>query len=123
MADSFYNILGVSEKATKDELKKAYRALQMKFHPDKNPRCRAEAESKFKQLHKWCRQESPVQSVRLIGNGKSNQSGKKTRRIKRVEHSRTCRFRKTFSHISGVGKSLARRPAGMGVLPRLDRVQ
>lgn len=37
MSESFYNILGVNEKATKDEIKKAYRGLQMKFHPDKNP--------------------------------------------------------------------------------------
>jgi DnaJ-class molecular chaperone len=36
MAENFYNILGVSENATKDEIKKAYRSLQMKYHPDKN---------------------------------------------------------------------------------------
>jgi DnaJ-class molecular chaperone len=36
MSENLYNILGVSEKATKDEIKKAYRGLQMKWHPDKN---------------------------------------------------------------------------------------
>jgi DnaJ-class molecular chaperone len=36
MSENFYNILGVSENATKDEIKKAYRSLQMKYHPDKN---------------------------------------------------------------------------------------
>ena len=36
MSENFYNVLGVSENATKDELKKAYRSLQMKYHPDKN---------------------------------------------------------------------------------------
>jgi DnaJ-class molecular chaperone len=37
MSENFYNILGVGENATKDEIKKAYRSLQMKHHPDKNP--------------------------------------------------------------------------------------
>lgn len=36
MSENLYNILGVSEKATKDDIKKAYRGLQMKWHPDKN---------------------------------------------------------------------------------------
>jgi DnaJ-class molecular chaperone len=36
MSENFYNILGVNENATKDEIKKAYRTLQMKYHPDKN---------------------------------------------------------------------------------------
>lgn len=37
MSDNYYNILGINEKASKDEIKKAYRNLQMKWHPDKNP--------------------------------------------------------------------------------------
>jgi DnaJ-class molecular chaperone len=37
MSENFYNILGVGENATKDEIKRAYRSLQMKYHPDKNP--------------------------------------------------------------------------------------
>jgi DnaJ-class molecular chaperone len=36
MTDNLYDILGVNEKATKEEIKKAYRTLQLKYHPDKN---------------------------------------------------------------------------------------
>jgi DnaJ-class molecular chaperone len=36
MSDNFYKILGVDEKASKEEIKKSYRTLQMKYHPDRN---------------------------------------------------------------------------------------
>ena len=45
----FYEILGIDKSSSPDDIKKSYRKIAMKYHPDKNPNDK-EAEKKFKEI-------------------------------------------------------------------------
>lgn len=63
MAESFYKILGVPEQATQEEIKRAYRQLSLKLHPDKNPGD-SEASSKFQRIS---------EAYEVLGNAEKRQ--------------------------------------------------
>ena len=59
----YYEVLGLSKGASADEIKKAYRKLALKYHPDKNPDNK-EAEEKFKEA---------AEAYEVLGNAQKKQ--------------------------------------------------
>jgi len=52
MTQNYYDVLGVSKDATKEQISKAYKKLAGKWHPDKNLNMKEEAEKKFTEISK-----------------------------------------------------------------------
>ncbi len=65
----YYKILGVDKQATDADLKKAYRHLAMKYHPDRNPDDPKKAEEKFKEVKEAYEVLSDPQKRQMVDQG------------------------------------------------------
>lgn len=54
LSEEYYEVLGIKRDASVEEIKKAYRKLALKWHPDKNPDRKEIAELNFKRLAEAC---------------------------------------------------------------------
>ena len=78
MAKDLYSILGVSRDADENVLKKAYRSLAKKYHPDLHPDD-AEAEAKFKEIN---------EAYELLGDPEKRKAYDKTQQVT-TQHTKT----------------------------------
>ena len=83
----YYNVLGITKNATTDEVRKAYRKLARKFHPDLNPNNK-EAEKKFQQINEANEVLSdPVKREKYDKYGKDWKHGEEFERAQRAQQS------------------------------------
>ncbi|KAH7980544.1 hypothetical protein HPB49_017118 [Dermacentor silvarum] len=70
--NDYYNLLEVPRNASPEDIRRAYRRLALKWHPDKNPDNKAEAEARFKEIseaYEVLSDESKRRQYDLYGNG------------------------------------------------------
>jgi len=48
---NYYSVLGINRDASQDEIKRAFRGLALRYHPDRNPQDQKQVEERFKEIN------------------------------------------------------------------------
>ncbi|XP_070586308.1 uncharacterized protein [Erythrolamprus reginae] len=81
----YYKVLDISQSASMNDIKRAYRSKVLRWHPDKNPENRKEAEQKFKEIVEAYTFLSD-KSARFSHDGNSKDSSKGTKKTEDEKH-------------------------------------
>ncbi len=93
----YYKVLGITKNATADEIKKAYRKLARKLHPDINPNDK-EAHAKFQQLNEANEVLSnPEKRAKYDKYGKDWEKGEEYEKYKQQQNSQSNRQQQSYS--------------------------
>lgn len=87
-----YKVLGISENADEQEIKKAYRGLAKKYHPDLNPED-LQAEQKFKEI---------VEAYEILSNPQKREEWKNTEKPKKASPVRNKKENKNPIDVSAM---------------------
>ena len=89
MSKDYYDILGISKNSSKDEIKKAYKKLALKYHPDRNTNNKEEATIKFQEVSKAYKILDYANRYKLNANKrKLDNSGSLDKNLNSVENKR-----------------------------------
>ena len=100
--DKLYHLLGVSRTASQEDVKQAYRKLALKWHPDRNPDNRVDAEKKFKDISEAYQVLSDPSRRREYDFGR-NAPGQRAARQDAAQHMDLREAEEIFRHIFGGG--------------------
>ena len=112
--DKLYHLLGVPRTASQEDIKQAYRKLALRWHPDRNPENRVEAEKKFKDISEAYQVLSDVDKRRSYDNpgifggmggspGNGFSQGRGRGQSPHVNHMDLREAEELFKHIFGGG--------------------
>lgn len=90
---TYYDVLGISRKASPEEIKKAFKKQALRWHPDKNPENKEEAERKFKEIgtayETLSNERKRAEYNEFLDSQTSNQSNQPRRNASRTTHTQT----------------------------------